>query len=559
MAAYASLSPTRPQAPRKRDELKAFLDAARSGTSGELQGSQSVSASSLPGDSTGVHDTGFSEALGGQLSTLRPAPEGATLPSTVPLGGIHDTNYGGIHDTPYGMGYAPSLPVARPNPPPYTPAVGTPDDPLNTVLTPSPTPAPTPAPAPAPTPQQPALSPNPVGGAGGNVWSPVEGLLWGHERWHSEHPDPESHDVSPGNYSWNFYKPGMSFIDFVNAAKAGINNGFPSGYSSTLWHRLRAAYEEAIGRPLNPEEVYRAFVAPNDTDWASQLADPNNSNGFGGTFDMRRALALEAKGQYVTSQNARKYGDWSKPVAGGYDIIGKFGDDPNRYTSSTPAPPTPAPPGGTTPVPPNQPAPPGQTSPPGPGGGPTNPDEFERWRQQVLYSLQDPEFALQNALTDRGIPMYNPIVQRSVLPTARGLGSAFQIHNATRTDAGPTDNVAENFRNFLSSVLGGQNGGIQGTVRSALNTLGSSDFANKLRETFSLNQAGGQQTNPYMASLMPLLSDPEALIGTRANLALPMLGRGLSGAMAEADQFRAASGYRRMGPTDDFMKYLLGV
>jgi hypothetical protein len=192
-------------------------------------------------------------------------------------------------------------------------------------------------------------------------------------------------------------------------------------------------------------------------------------------------------------------------------------------------------------------------------GNPLSQGNIDDARKGILYNLSDPEFALQNALADRGVSTYNPIVNRGILPAARGLASAYSIAGS-QGNYGPDYDVAQGFKDFLGSALGGMGGGIKGVASSALNTLRSPGLSQQLANAANLSNSGVTPENPFLAGLLPLLSSPESFVGLQGSLSQPLLGSGLSNALGQLQALNVSRAYRNvnsMAP-NSFLEYLMG-
>lgn len=183
---------------------------------------------------------------------------------------------------------------------------------------------------------------------------------------------------------------------------------------------------------------------------------------------------------------------------------------------------------------------------------------FDVLRKKVLYSPDDPNMAVQNVMADMGIPGYNPIARQTIMPAAEGLGGAFALQQAQNPAQNGTQDVAEMFRQFLQQAIGGQNGGIYGALGSASQTLQSPGLAGSLRDAFDLNRTGSGSQNPFLGALLPLLSDPSALLGLQQSLSTGLMGRNLAQGQTALGQLGAVKGYRQMGPEGDFLNSLFG-
>ena len=183
-----------------------------------------------------------------------------------------------------------------------------------------------------------------------------------------------------------------------------------------------------------------------------------------------------------------------------------------------------------------------------------DPNEFEKARQSILYNLQNPEFALTNALQSKGLSIYNPIIRRGILPAAQGLGTAYTVQQAQNPNAGPGTDVAGGFQNFINSALSGAAGGIRGVTGSAMSQLGN--LGSTLWNAANAQNAGSVPTNPFIGALLSSLYDPQALIGMETSLAMPNLGGPLTSGLQELLGLKANQAWNQIQPTENFYKYL---
>jgi hypothetical protein len=179
--------------------------------------------------------------------------------------------------------------------------------------------------------------------------------------------------------------------------------------------------------------------------------------------------------------------------------------------------------------------------------------EFEKARQSILYNLQNPEFALSNALQAKGLSLYNPIIRRGILPSAQGLGNAFAVQGALGNNGAGTD-VAGGFSNFLQQALSGAGGGIRGVTQGALGNLGK--LGESLWSAANAQNAGQVPTNPFLGALLSTLYDPQALTGLQTSLALPNLGPSLTSGLQELLGLKSNLAWQQIQPTENFYKYL---
>lgn len=182
-----------------------------------------------------------------------------------------------------------------------------------------------------------------------------------------------------------------------------------------------------------------------------------------------------------------------------------------------------------------------------------NPAEFEKARQSILYNLQNPEFAMTNALNAKGLSLYNPIIRRGILPAAQGLGTAYSVQGALGNN-GPSTDVAGGFQNFINDVLNGAGGGIRGVTGNAMSQLGN--LGNTLWSAANAKSAGQVPTNPFIGALLSTLYDPAALTGMETSLALPNLGPALTSGLQELLGLKSNAAWQQIQPTENFYKYL---
>lgn len=200
--------------------------------------------------------------------------------------------------------------------------------------------------------------------------------------------------------------------------------------------------------------------------------------------------------------------------------------------------------------------------------GNINPQQYQSdWGQQI-YSPQNAEEAMYNTLADQGVASWDPLVQEAYLPAARGLSNAFTMQQAGQGLNGGQGLPGTDFRNFLGGLLSGQGGGIYGALQQAMQALqgapmsGGGSLVDLLKGGATMDPTGRTIHNPYLASLMPMLSDPGALLAFQQSLASPVYGNQLAGAQAQAGAIgslrnRRAASTGNLAPGWDYITQLL--
>jgi hypothetical protein len=154
---------------------------------------------------------------------------------------------------------------------------------------------------------------------------------------------------------------------------------------------------------------------------------------------------------------------------------------------------------------------------------------------QQNYSYTNPSEALANVLMDAGIPLSDITVANSLLPMAQSLSNAFGVQQALGGNQGGQGMAGDMFKSFLQHVLSGENaggGGVYGTIQNALGALNGSVLPEVLRNAMAAGNTGQQITNPFIAQLRSLLTNPDQLLQMRQSLMEPIMGSELASAQA---------------------------
>lgn len=163
------------------------------------------------------------------------------------------------------------------------------------------------------------------------------------------------------------------------------------------------------------------------------------------------------------------------------------------------------------------------------------------WAAGMLrYTVENPAFALQSALIDRGINPFaaNPAMGL-LMRRAPGLAQAFMLANigATADDISERGGDGAMFRDFLARAL--SNGMGAPTLAAAPGQL-SGAFA-KIAAMNAAAKAGGlslSEVNPFAAMLANVYGSPSGGAGAYAALTTPFMsgdvGRAFSGALQNA-------------------------
>jgi hypothetical protein len=191
--------------------------------------------------------------------------------------------------------------------------------------------------------------------------------------------------------------------------------------------------------------------------------------------------------------------------------------------------------------------------------------DLEAWlRRQNLYGLDNPEMAFNNTLRDAGLGLDNPLVQRTLVPAARGLANAFRIQqagNPANNTGQPITDLGEMFRQFLGGAIqSGQSFG--DTLGHAAQQMRDPGFINGLVNVSNLKSSGTQALNPFANQLIDagVLSDPSAVGNLMSSFAQPFMGQGLAQALQQGFLRQGNIGYREAGlKPGDFIRFLMGI
>jgi hypothetical protein len=194
--------------------------------------------------------------------------------------------------------------------------------------------------------------------------------------------------------------------------------------------------------------------------------------------------------------------------------------------------------------------------------GAINPSQYQSDWQQQIYSPQNAEEAMYNQHADQGVASWDPLVQEAYIPAARGLANAFTMQQAGQGINGGQGLPGTDFRNYLGGLLSGQGGGIYGALQQAMQSLGGGSLVDMLKSGARMDPTGRTIHNPYLASLLPMLSDPSALLSFQQSLASPVYGNQLAGAQAQAGAIgslrnRRAASTGNLAPGWDYITQLL--
>lgn len=200
--------------------------------------------------------------------------------------------------------------------------------------------------------------------------------------------------------------------------------------------------------------------------------------------------------------------------------------------------------------------------------GPVNPQQYQSDWQQQIYGPANAEEAMYNQLADQGVASWDPLVQEAYIPAARGLANAFTMQQAMGGTQGGQGLPGTDFRNFLGGLLSGQGGGIYGALQQAMGQLGGGaqggggSLVDMLKSGATMESTGQTIQNPYLASLLPMLSDPSALLSFQQSLAAPVFGGDMARALANSGAIgslrnRRAASQGNLSPGWDYITQLL--
>jgi hypothetical protein len=187
-------------------------------------------------------------------------------------------------------------------------------------------------------------------------------------------------------------------------------------------------------------------------------------------------------------------------------------------------------------------------------------------RGSLRYPTDNPQFALQSALMDRGINPFraNPYMGL-LMGRAPGLAQAFMLSNLN-TSAGDMEaggGEGGMFGSYLSNLLdhpGGMTSALGNAARMLPGALGQITAMQD-----ALAQSGGsfQGTNPFAYALSQIYDDPQGSAGAYGALLSPFMSRGVGqafqtglGQVAGMGQRRLAEDVGRGGEVKNFWDYL---
>jgi hypothetical protein len=232
-----------------------------------------------------------------------------------------------------------------------------------------------------------------------------------------------------------------------------------------------------------------------------------------------------------------------------------------------------SPPGGTGPAVPNSASgaggppvtSPNQAHPSSGGGGGGSFGANPVAAGMIRYPTQNPRFALQSAIQDRGGNPFRADPYMSLLMnSAPGLATSFMMSNLGKNaeDVQGAGGEGEMFKQFLSGALGGNNG-ISAALSSA--TSGMPGFLQQLTQIQNQMNSGSTlpSTNPFAQYIMDAMADPQGAAGLFGSLTTPFMSQRVGQSYLGGLQDVAGQGLRnraddltRSGEPRNFWDYL---
>lgn len=184
-----------------------------------------------------------------------------------------------------------------------------------------------------------------------------------------------------------------------------------------------------------------------------------------------------------------------------------------------------------------------------------NPNDQDLLRRNALFNWEEPGFAFDSALQERGYNPYaaNPFIQ-SIRQLAPGLSSAYLVNRATNP-ANPNLGTGSDYQSWLRDVLGGPQGQAGGSQLYATINQGRQGLQGAIQSARQ-QPANAANLNPFMAALQSRLGMNTSTPMTAANagegatdmlmaMNMPFLSRGMAGAYGRALEQAREQAYRR--------------
>jgi hypothetical protein len=176
------------------------------------------------------------------------------------------------------------------------------------------------------------------------------------------------------------------------------------------------------------------------------------------------------------------------------------------------------------------------------------PDDRHDISQQLLYPLNDPTTAFQNALRQAGInPNATNPFTRQLQNSAQGARVAF-LQNFSETPAyisPTTGNPSAHYGNWLTTLI--KSGGLTGQLSNSADRFGQSLDTVRGYER-RINEGGDPSSlNPYQSALRDIFASDggKGAVGAYASLRTPMMGQPLGRAYSAGLDAQADSNLSR--------------
>lgn len=195
-------------------------------------------------------------------------------------------------------------------------------------------------------------------------------------------------------------------------------------------------------------------------------------------------------------------------------------------------------------------------------------DDTYHFRNQLLYPLDDPQVAFDNAMRDNGYRLNaaNPFID-VMRRSAPGLATTYAMRASSPNAGGgmygdPTERGMADFGQYLRDNL--RSGNMVNEMKWGAST-GLPEAVNGLRQYQDALQAGnGQNINPYTAYLNDQFSadNGKGLVNSLVAMRAPTLGTGVARAYRSGLDSQYSSAFRNLvnaGDTNqDIWRYILG-